>query len=236
MMKPILTLIAAGTLTAAADSTELAEKATSLEQKVAPKFSLDVSVVNKRFIRGFTFTEDPDMQSILTASYGNASFTHFGYLNAKDLGVGEFDFFLDYTFCSSNKFNFSAGFGHYTFTSTKPTHDFHTVISANMLLNPTLSFLHDFEEGKGSYLELSAGHQFRATKAGNLDVFIGTTLAYNHHYFWEKSGFSHIDTRISVSKKLTEHFRIGLFSNVSLALDRDFETTHYWGANLRIKY
>lgn len=88
----------------------------------------------------------------------------------------ETDLTLYYVF-SVEKFSFDAGYIYYALDGYDDTQEVYISAGYDVLLNPTLSIIYDFDEGDGAYITVDIGHSFELTKTISLNL--GATVGYN---------------------------------------------------------
>lgn len=192
-MKKLIALIAAAWL-----ALSPVAKAEQKEQE-KPKINLSARLdfLSKYITRGFTFSEEPVLQQTLSANYKSITAVGFGNFDTASGKFTEGDIFLDAT-RTFKKASFSGGYNYYTFPNLglPDTQEVYVGAGIDVLLNPRITVIHDFKEGKGNYAELGIGHDFKL-KENTLSA--KAKLAYNDHYFRTESGFSHCELGLSMA-------------------------------------
>ncbi|MFH1636856.1 MAG: hypothetical protein ABIB71_00350 [Candidatus Woesearchaeota archaeon] len=199
---------------------------------VSLNFSLDA--YSKYVSRGFVFSDKPVIQPLISATYKNFSLIGFWNVDAGEMETNETDLIIDYTDSIGEELTLSAGYGVFAFFGENAftTQEIYVQATLEELLRPSLKLHYDFGEGNGIYSEFSLSHDFSFDKFG---ISASAILAYNHNYFREGSGFSHLEFKIAMPIELTKN--ISLCPKIAFlkALDEeDFKDVIYYGAGLNI--
>jgi hypothetical protein len=203
----------------------------SLEEKAGfpVDFGFQGDLLGKYVFRGFTFSEKPQFLSSLSATHANelGCFTLIGYGNfdTKSKDINELDIAVDYTRPIKEGLNLSIGYGLYVFpnTDTPKTQEVYEQVGLEHMLNPSLTAVYDFDDGDGTYVEYSVGHDF---SLGKTRLSANALLGYNDHYYRRDSGLSHAELKLALPISLG---KVTVTPSVvhSYSLDDVFQTQTY---------
>ncbi len=194
---------------------------------------------SKYIFRGMNFSDKPVVQENVLINYKDLTFWVFGNYDTQTRKINEEDLIIDYTNpINKNKdLLFSTGWAVFTFPNTefKNTQEVYAALSLvnNKYLNPSIFFAHDFKDGKGNYLEASLSRGFNL---GKIPLSAVTKLAYNDHYYREKSGLSHLELGLGLPIKLGKNTTLSPSITRSESLDKDFKSETYWRICLEHKF
>lgn len=156
--------------------------------------STDIAVYSKYIWRGFALDDDPVMQSgVYISGYGiEASVWGSFDIDSDDaLDGDEVDYSVGYTYTFDKieiPLSLSAGYTYYDFPPADTnSQEFYLGAGLDVLLSPTFTWYHDFEEekdggGKGDYFVAELGHSI---PLGEFPVTLDLNghVAYNHELF-----------------------------------------------------
>lgn len=206
---------------------------TKLEEKV--NIEANLYFYSKYIFRGLNFGNKPIFQPSLTLNYKDVIATILGTCDTGDENANEFDLLLDYTKEINKEINLSFGYNFFRFIDLgQNTQEVYAGVSLNRALSPSFMFYHDFDLAKGNYAELSIS---KSNKFKNLSLNTKASLGYNDRYFWDKSGFSHLDFQVLIAIKISDKVTICPRLNYIKALNKDFknEFVSGIGVNIRLK-
>jgi hypothetical protein len=132
-----------------------------------------------------------------------ADFTVTSWINVRnrmggDSNLNEYDLTVDYSH-GVGRLTLSAGWTNYRFFGHESGHsnEFYVGARADVLLQPGVQVYQDVEQGNGTYVSLSAGHEFPLGK--QLTGATQVALGYNNHQYMAISGFSDVGVTFKVS-------------------------------------
>ena len=190
-----LALLACGLLNP--DEDALAQ---SKKEEISPaKFSLDVN--SKYLLRGVPLSDMFVLQPSLTLSKGGITSSVFGVIDPNGKDANEADILVDYTKALNNRLNLSVGYSYINFPDIgEKTQEVYSGLSfQNVRLKPSIFLYRDLDYLTGTYIEASVANNF---KLGKINLEEKLILAYNHNYFIDNSGFSHINASLSLPLKI----------------------------------
>lgn len=151
--------------------------------------------------RGWVLHEGACLQPELWVSIGD--FTVTSWINLRHDGMGdnrlnERDLTVDYS-RDVGRLTLSAGWTNYRFFGLGSGHsnEFYVGARADVLLQPGIHVYHDVEQGAGSYLSLSTGHEWPIVR--RITGVAQVALGYNHHQYMTASGFSDLALTLKLS-------------------------------------
>jgi len=238
--------------------------------------SLSTTFLTKYIWRGWNLGDEPVMQfdgsiskyGITIDVWGNYSFNND---KLKDLGryqeITELDYNIDYTFSIGDAmeyfgaseaeilklFSISLGYTYYTFPNVDlndkyfDSHEAYCGLSYDCLLQPSVTWYWDVENGKGnssgggngSYFLFETGHTFDFE--GGISADVGITTGYNNEQWTNKSGWSDMVFSGGVNILVANYFMFSPTVSYSLILDRDTfndtqENEFYGGVGVSFNY
>jgi len=191
-------------------------------------------ILSKYVLRGYSYSEKPVMQETLTASYNDVSLIGFMNYDLDTRNLNELDLTMDITKRIGSA-TWSAGYTLLSFPNSnyKKTQEIYAEITLDTLLNPQVKVYHDFDEGRGTYAELSCRHMFGS---GQARVSASAALGYNRHYYRARSGLSHAEFRLSLPVQANEKVAITPFIDYSKSLDKDFQDELFGGVSISLGF
>jgi len=230
-----------GTSSAAADAARGTEPA---DAETAPEgvfgdlsIGADVTFSSKYVWRGLLLTDGPVMQAGATVAWKGLSLNLWGNLDLDDVNgnrgeFNEMDITLDYTHELIGPLSGSVGLVFYDFPNTpfNATTEIYAGLSADVLLQPSLTAYFDIDEADGVYLSLDVGHSFElpdlaenVSAALDLSAGFGWGDAdYNRFYFGAaSSGFSDFHSSLSLPISLGEYVTVAPSVGYHCVLDDD---------------
>ncbi len=174
------------------------------EDKVTVGLTADL--VSKYVWRGQDIVDNWVLQPSASAGYQGFTGTIWGNVDLTGdlVGAGQFneiDLSLDYShkFPGQDVLGYSVGVIHYDFANTQfpATDEVYGALTASAPLSPSLRWYYDFDEIKGSYIQLSLGHTSEKLHQWRDDCYcdlqVGASVAYgtagyNEGYFGVDAG------------------------------------------------
>ena len=137
-----------------------------------------IDYLSKYIYRGFTYSEGDVVQGTLTLSKDNFSVIGFFNEDRTTHEVNEEDITFDYSQDIGEKLRVSAGYTYLYVPNPdfKNTQEVYVGANVKTFLNPSVKLVHDFDEGKGNYVEGSVSHEL---SIGKIPVALSATLVLN---------------------------------------------------------
>lgn len=134
--------------------------------------------------------------------------------NADPLQSNESDYYASYTY-TIDKVSLTGGHTWYQFPGTSTSSkEFYFTLAAATFLNPSVSFYHDYEDGKdlntdgsGNYWALSVAQSVPLIKEYNISLELGATYGYIDGQWLSGQG-SHLTPTLGVKLPLTANLSI----------------------------
>jgi len=136
----------------------------------------------------------------------------------------------------------SLGYIYYDFPNLShddESQEIYATVSVDMLLSPSLSVYHDFDEGDGTYYEVAASHTIPIdgiSPLDNLALNLSGTVGYNDGQWDYYPSFSSATLGASLTVPLGENvtFEPGIF--YSLALDNQYDDEFFGGFSVALQF
>jgi len=192
--------------------------------------------------RGQTLVDEPVFQPGAHVGIGDFTASIWGnYTLTDDKEWTELDYTLDYT--RSLEFidprlemiGVSLGYIYYDFPNLPASEDsqeIYAAIAVDTLLSPSFAVYYDYDQGEGTYYEISVAHSFPVDK---LSLNLSAAVGYNDGQWDFDSSFSSATFGATLTIPLTEKisFEPGVF--YSAALDNQYDDEFYGGFSLGIQ-
>ncbi len=194
--------------TAPATEVSATDQKEPAEQKAEPEWrwrflsaGADVNETSAFVWRGWVLHDGACLQPDVWVQI--ADFTVTSWLNMRHRGGGdvhfnEHDLTVDYSH-DVGRLTLSAGWTNYRYFGLEGGHtnEFYVGARADVLFQPGVQVYQDVEQGDGTYVSLSAGHEFPIGK--QLTGAAQVALGYNNHQYMATSGFSDVGLTFKVS-------------------------------------
>ncbi|MGB9715908.1 MAG: hypothetical protein ACPL1G_05835 [Thermodesulfovibrionales bacterium] len=144
-------------------------------------------------------------------------------------GHGEFsetDVTFNYNY-SVDKWNFSLGYIYYALNGANDTQEVYLSLAYSILLNPTLTFYYDYDEGDGAFIVTSISHSFDVYKGCSLKLAASASYNINNKVMGfdedgdEFSNFYNGEVSVALSFPVTEFISITPKMTYSFPLSND---------------
>lgn len=205
--------------------------------EIPVKFSLQFDILSQYVFRGLNFGKDPVLQLTQSVTSGKTTLMTFENFDTGTRRINETDVIVDYTTPFGKKTTFSTGYGHLHFfgiPSLSRTQEIYAAGTLNTLLKPSAMIVYDFDAGKGLYGELSLAHE---GKLAGANLIGRATLGYNHRYFTDNNGVSHLEMSLSLPQIISEKATIIPSISVIQSLDKkDIEDSVTGGVGVSINF
>ncbi len=201
-----------------------------------------VDFYTKYIWRGQNLVDEPVLQPSAYVGIENFTASVWGnYTLTDDKEWTELDYTLDYTtsleFISPKleKLSVSLGYIYYDFPNLPPNNDSQEVyaaIAADTLLSPSFAVYYDYDQGDGTYYELSVAHTLPIEP---LSLNLSAAVGYNDGQWGFDSSFSNALLGASLTIPLGEKlsFEPGIF--YSVALDNQYDDEFYGGFSISVE-
>lgn len=178
-------------------------------------------------LRAIPISNKPVLQLLLAVNRGSFTGSIFGVIDINNQNANEIDASIDYTKLLSEKISLSAGYAYADFHDIEEkTQEAYAGISLNARLNPNIFLYRDFDLVKGTYGETSVSRNFRGLETK-------LSLGYNHKYFREGTGISHINTSVNLPLQLSKKTKLTGKVNYIKALNKDFKDSLTYGIGIK---
>lgn len=217
------------------------------EEESSLSFDISAGVFSDYMFRGFNLFEGTSVQPSATLSwdtgYGTLSGNIWMHLSAESDRQEERFTELDNTFSYSKEFGaLTATVGHiiYSFPGdnrgNKDTREIYASLAADVILSPSLSIYHDYEEFDAQYYELGLAHEFSDLVAEGVGPRPFAIFAFgsNAEKVYEDDGLEHVTFGTSMSipvGRLTITPTLNYTAAVDDALDNEFWFGTSFGAS-----
>ena len=199
------------------------------DQKQSSPYNIQVVLDGNSncILRGISISDKPVIQPLLTVNRGAITGSVLGVIDPNNRNANEVDVSIDYTRPLSGRINLSAGYTYTDFRDIKEkTQEAYAGISLNTKLNPNVYLYRDSDLVKGTYGETSVSRNFR-----RLETRLG--LGYNHRYFREGTGISHLNASVNLPLQLSRKTRLTGKLNYVKALNREFKDNTTYGIGVK---
>ncbi|GBE40223.1 bacterial protein of unknown function [bacterium BMS3Bbin09] len=210
--------------------------------------SASVDLMSSYMWRGFELHEDPAIQPSVGITYGSFGMNLWSDYNTETKEATETDLTLNYTFLI-DKFSFDAGYIYFGLENATDTQEIYLSAAYDMFLSPTLTVYYDFDEGDGTFIEASIGHNVAV--GSDMTLSLGASASYNadsSYSIGAYNGFHSANVSAALSIPVNKEISItpmiaystGLSSDAKAAIktlntdaDSDFV---YGGVNLALSF
>ena len=148
--------------------------------------SASVDVMSSYMWRGFELHEDAAIQPSVGITYGSFGVNLWSDYNTETKEAAETDLTLNYTF-AMDKLSFDIGYIYFGLDNATDTQEVYVSIAYNMFLSPALAVYYDFDEGRGTYLEASIGHDIAV--GSDMTLSLGGSVSYNADSAYSIGGY-----------------------------------------------
>lgn len=138
--------------------------------------SASVDVMSSYMWRGFELHENPAIQPSVGITYGDFGINLWSDYNTKTKEAAETDLTLNYVF-SMDKLSFDIGYIYFGLDNATDTQEIYISAAYNMFLSPSLTVYYDFDEGDGTFIVASIGHDLAV--GDDMTLSLGASASYN---------------------------------------------------------
>ncbi len=161
----------------------------------------DLSDTSAYVWRGWVLHDGACFQPDLWVAVGDVTVTswmNMRHSGGGDVNLDEHDLTVDYS-RAVKRVTLSAGWTNYRYRGLNSGHsnEFYVGARADVPLQPGVQIYQDVEQGTGTYVSLSAGHEVPLGK--RLSAAGQVALGYNSHQYIEGSGFSDVAVTAKLS-------------------------------------
>jgi len=185
--------------------------------------SSDINFLSRYMFFGIPFSKESVNQSMINLNKGDFTGILWENYDAEQKKVNEIDVFADYTKSVKNKLKVSLGVIYFRAKVGNNWEDcidwYAGACATDIPLSPSIT-CHKFT-GSGSYVESGILRDFPFSK--KITATASGKLGYNDKAFREKTGFSHLETNLKISVKLSKKLSVIPNINYSRALADDLD-------------
>jgi hypothetical protein len=185
--------------------------------------SASVDIMSSYIWRGFELHEDAAVQPSVGITYGGFGANLWSDYNTDPGEAVETDLTLNYTF-SADKFSFDIGWIYFGLDGADDTQEIYASVGYDVLLSPTITIYYDIEEGSGSFITASIGHDIEFEK--DIALSLGAAVSYNaesKYSIGDYSDLHNIDLSASLGIPVTKNISIAPMLAYTAALSDDAE-------------
>ena len=231
LKKMIITaMIAAGPILAQqTDSTKTDD--TQTEQESSFSFGAELGTNSAYVSEGVKFGENPTLEGNVNASILGFTATLCNNYSPKDRYVNEWEFILEHDQKLFDLLNLNTGASYLIYPGTEEPKglELFSGIDLDFPVTPNFSVTKDVIN-KGLYASLSFEG---ATKIyTDLNIQVAAGIGYNDRYFRETTGWSHVETRVSLEMLLETDLK-AMIGATQIMSDPDNSITY---GSLRLRY
>lgn len=186
--------------------------------------SASVDIMSSYIWRGFELHEDMAVQPSVGITYRGFGANLWSDYNTDPGEAVETDLTLNYTF-AKDKFNFDAGYIYFSLDGADDTQEIYASVGYDVLLSPALTVYYDIEEGSGSFITASIGHDFTFEK--DISLSFGAAVSYNmesRYSIGDYSDFHNLDLSAALTVPVAENISILPKIAYTAALSDDAKT------------
>ena len=185
--------------------------------------SASVDILSNYVWRGFKLSNGVVIQPSVGITYGGFGANLWANYDNSTNEHNETDLTLNYAF-SLDKFSFDVGYIYYALDAVDDTQEFYLSVGYDILLSPTLTVYYDFDEGDGTFVTASIGHDFELAK--DISLSLGALASYNiesEYSIGDYSDFHNGELSASVSIPVWKNISVGPMIAYSFPLSNDAE-------------
>ena len=236
MKKTLRNIVLAGAITLASLSPMKKVLAQPQDQE-KPKSKINISVagnlVNKSKFWGMPFLDSPVYTQSLNANYGNFSASIAGDVDVNNKKLFNMQTHAGFFQPLSKTISFHLGYMFFNFNLGEGW-DYASILygglAADLPLNPSVTYNRLFRFGGGEYIEGSVFHAFPLGE--KIGISLSQKAGYNNKAGRDKTGFSHLETGVSVPIQLSNSVNITPYLNYLHSLSDEVKSGFYGGINV----
>jgi len=234
MKKTLRNILLAGTITLAS---LFPMKKVLAQPQENPKSKINISVAgnlaNKLKFWGMPFLDSPVYTQSLNANYGNFSASIAGDVDVNNKKLFNMQTHAGFSQPISDKLNAYLGYVFFNFNLGEGW-DYASILygglAADLPLNPSVTYNRLFRFGGGEYIEGSISHAFPLGE--KIGISLSQKAGYNNKAGRDKTGFSHLETGVSVPIQLSNSVNITPYLNYLHSLSDEVKSGFYGGINI----
>jgi hypothetical protein len=179
--------------------------------------SASVDVMSSYMWRGFQLHEDAAIQPSVGITYGSFGINLWSDYNTETKEAAETDLTLNYTF-SMDKLSFDAGYIYFGLDNATDTQEVYLSIAYDTVLSPALTIYYDFDEGKGSFIEASIGHDIAV--GSDMTLSLGASASYNADSAYAIGGYDELhNANLSAALSIPVNNEISITPMIAYSTD-----------------
>ena len=205
------------------------------QENPKPKINISVAgnLVNKSKFWGMPFLDSPVYSQSVNVSRGKFGVSLVGNYDIKKGRLYDIDTGVSFSQPISDKLNAYLGYVFFNFNLGEGWNYASILyggLAANLPLNPSITYNRLFRFGGGEYMEGSVSHAFPLGE--KIEISLSQKAGYNNKAGRDKTGFSHLETGISVPIQLSNSVNITPYLNYLHSLSDEVKSEFYGGINV----
>lgn len=203
--------------------------AVAAHAEVEKSASADASFMSNYVWRGQKLSEDWVIQPSVTLGYGGFGMNLWANYDGDTTEHNETDLTLSYAFDVTEKVGLEVGYIYYALDGAADTQELYVSAGADVMLQPSLTFYYDVEEGNGGFLVAAIGHSFPLSDDISLDLGASASINFDNKVMGagedgsEFTGLYNGEISAAVSIPVTEDISITPMIAYSFPLSDDSE-------------
>ncbi len=203
------------------------------DPKIKTNISLAGNLTNKLKFWGMPFLESPAYSQSVNVSRGKFGASLVGNYDIKKGRLFDIDMGVSFSQPILDKLNAYLGYVFFNFNLGEGW-DYASILygglSADVPLNPSVTYNRLFRFGGGEYIEGSVSHAFPIGE--KIGISLSQKVGHNNKAGRDKTGFSHLETGISVPIQLLNKANITPYLNYLHSLSDEVKSGFYGGINV----
>jgi hypothetical protein len=205
------------------------------QENPKPKTNISVAgnLANKLKFWGMPFLDSPVYSQSVNVNRGKFDISLVGKYDIKKGRLFDIDTGISFSQPISDKLNAYLGYVFFNFNLGEGW-DYASVLygglAADLPLNPSVTYNKLFRFGGGEYIEGSVSHAFPLGE--KMGISLSQKAGYNNKAGRDKTGFSHLETGVSVPIQLSNRVNITPYLNYLHSLSDEVKSGFYGGINV----
>jgi len=236
MKKTLRNILLAGAITLASLS-PMKKVLAKTQEDPKPKTNISVAgnLANKSKFWGMPFLESPVYSQSVNVSRGKFGASLLGNYDIKKERLFDIDMGVSFSQPISDKLNAYLGYVFFNFNLGEGW-DYASILygglAADLPLKPSVTYNRLFRFGGGEYIEGSVSHAFPLGE--KMEISLSQKVGYNNKAGRDKTGFSHLETGVSVPIQLPNSVNITPYLNYLHSLSDEVKSGFYGGINVEL--